>query len=83
MMVASNSTMSWSTTESECFSCARGTSPAGMPSKDTVPSQGLYKPATSFAMVDFPQPESPTSAVHSPGSTCKSKSEITGGPSGE
>src|SRR6185437_837414 len=52
-----------------------------VPSTVTVPLEGLSRPAIRFSSVDFPLPEWPRIATHSPAATDKVTPASAGGPS--
>ena len=54
----------------------RGARPGRWPSKVIVPTSAGRGPASTRAMVDLPEPDSPTSATISPGATSKETSSV-------
>ena len=71
--------MSCSTIASECAITSRGIWLAGTPSNRISPPVGRYRPATSLAMVDLPDPLPPTSAMRWPGCRVNDSPSISGG----
>jgi hypothetical protein len=71
--------MSWSTIASEWAITRLGIAPLGIPSSRISPSQGVYSPEISFATVDFPLPDPPTSATRAPGVSRRLNPWISGG----
>ncbi|MNY37966.1 hypothetical protein D3C86_1725590 [compost metagenome] len=73
-----NSAISWSTVATDWVRTDGVHSSRRTPSKRISPSQGVYRPLTSLATVDLPEPEPPTSATRWPGLSESEKSAIKG-----
>ncbi len=79
--VPENREASWKTTPMRERSSSSGSSVLVRPTTSTAPARGSYRPSSRFTIVDFPPPDSPTSAIFSPRATEKSIPCSTSSPS--